>query len=110
MVWGGQRLKSLPDVPTLGELVPKIKEGGGIPAMFESPFGIAGPKGMDAAVVRKLQDAFEAATQDQGVLATLGKYDMTPKFMNAQAYTKFMSDALAVERATLERVGMLKKD
>jgi tripartite-type tricarboxylate transporter receptor subunit TctC len=110
MVWGQNRLKSLPDVPTLSELVPAIKEGGGIPAMFESPFGIAGPKGMDPAVVKKLQDAFEVATKDPGVLATLGKYDMNPQFMSSAAYTKFMTDALTVERATLDRVGLLKKD
>jgi tripartite-type tricarboxylate transporter receptor subunit TctC len=110
MVWGQNRLKSLPDIPTLSELVPAIKDGGGIPAMFESPFGIAGPKGMDAAVVKKLQDAFEIATKDPGVLATLAKYDMNPQFMPAGSYTKFMTDALTVERATLDRVGLLKKD
>ncbi len=37
MVWSQARLKSLPNVPTLSELVPSIKDGGGIPAMFESP-------------------------------------------------------------------------
>lgn len=110
MVWGQKRLKSLPDVPTIGELVPKIKEGGGIPAMFESPFGIAGPKGMDPAVVKKLQDAFEAATKDAGVLETLAKYDMNPQFLNAGAYAKFMAEALEVERQTLTRVGLTKKD
>lgn len=110
MVWSSRRLKSLPDVPTLAELVPAIKEGGGIPAMFESPFGIAGPKGMDAAVVKKLQDAFEAATKDQAVLATLDKYDMSPSYLDAAGYTKLMTDALQGERKTLERVGMLKKE
>lgn len=110
MVWGAQRLKSLPDVPTLGELVPKIKDGGGIPAMFESPFGIAGPKGMDGAIVKKIQDAFEAATRDPGVVEAMAKFDMTAKYMDSAAYTKFMTDALGVETATLQRVGLLKKD
>jgi tripartite-type tricarboxylate transporter receptor subunit TctC len=109
MVWGAQRLPSLPDVPTVGELIPKLKTDG-IPAMFESPFGIAGPKGMDPAVVKKLQDAFEAATKDAGVIATMAKFDMTAKFMDSAGYTKFMTDAVAVERATLDRVGLLKKD
>jgi tripartite-type tricarboxylate transporter receptor subunit TctC len=110
MVWGQNRLKSLPDVPTLSELLPDIKEGGAIPAMFESPFGIAGPKGMDPAVVKKLQDAFEEATKDAGVAATLAKYDMNPQFMASTQYTKFMTDALAVEADVLKRVGLLKKD
>jgi tripartite-type tricarboxylate transporter receptor subunit TctC len=110
MVWGAQRLPSLPNVPTLGELVPKMREGGGIPAMFESPFGIAGPKGMEPAVVKALQDAFQAATKDPNVVSTMAKFDMTAKFMDSATYTKFMTDAVAVERATLERVGLLKKD
>lgn len=110
MVWSQSRLKSLPNVPTLLELVPNIKEQGEIPAMFESPFGIAGPKGMPPAVVKKIEDAFEAATKDEGVLATLAKYDMTAKFMSAADYTKFMSDALGTERKTLDRLGLLKKD
>lgn len=110
MVWSQTRLKSLPDVPTLSELVPAVKEGGEIPAMFESPFGISGPKGMPAPIVKKLQDAFEAATKDEGVLATLAKYDMNPKFMSSEQYTKFMLDAMKVEKQTLERVGLSKKE
>jgi tripartite-type tricarboxylate transporter receptor subunit TctC len=110
MVWGQNRLKSLPDVPTLLELVPAIKEGGEIPAMFESPFGIAGPKAMPAPIVKKLQDAFEAATKDESVLATLAKYDMTPKFMTSEQYTKFMIDAIKVEKQTLDRVGLARKE
>lgn len=110
MVWSAKRLKSLPEIPTLSELVPAIKEGGGIPAMFESPFGIAGPKGMDAAVVKKLQDAFEAATKDATVIAALDKFDMSPSFLDAAGYAKLMSDALVGETKTLERVGMLKKN
>jgi len=110
MVWGQTRLKGLPNVPTLLELVPNIKAQGEIPAMFESPFGIAGPKGMPPAVVKKIEAAFQAATQDEGVLATLAKYDMTAKFMSSADYTRFMTDALVSERATLERLGMLRKE
>lgn len=110
MVWSQTRLKSLPDVPTLSELVPAVKDGGEIPAMFESPFGISGPKGMPAPVVKKLQDAFEAATKDESVLATLAKYDMNPKFMTSEQYTKFMIDAIKLEKQTLDRVGLSRKE
>jgi tripartite-type tricarboxylate transporter receptor subunit TctC len=109
MVWAGQRSPSLPNVPTLGELIPKMKEGG-IPAMFESPFGIAGPKGMEPAVVKRLQDAFQIASKAPNVIATMAKFDMTAKFMDSATYTKFMTDAVDVERATLDRVGLLRKD
>ena len=42
-VWTAKRQKSFPDVPTLQEL--------GYPFVIDSPFGIAGPKGMDPKVV-----------------------------------------------------------
>jgi tripartite-type tricarboxylate transporter receptor subunit TctC len=44
-IWTAERSKNWPQTPTLQEL--------GYPFVFDSPFGIAGPKGMDAEVVRK---------------------------------------------------------
>ena len=52
-IWTAERSKNWPDVPTLKEL--------GYPFVFDSPFGIAGPKGMDPAIVEKLHDAFKKA-------------------------------------------------
>ena len=73
-IWTGERSKNWPDTPTLKEL--------GYPFVFDSPFGIAGPKGMDPAVVAKLHDAFKKAVEDSGVIATLAKYDMVPRYMD----------------------------
>ena len=39
-IWTAERSKNWPDAPTLKEL--------GYPFVFDSPFGVAGPKGMDA--------------------------------------------------------------
>ena len=52
-IWTAERSKNWPDAPTLKEL--------GYPFVFDSPFGLAGPKGMDPAVVEKLHDAFKKA-------------------------------------------------
>ena len=53
MMLNGERSKKWPDTPTLKEL--------GYPFVFDSPFGLAGPKGMDPAIVKKLHDAFKKA-------------------------------------------------
>jgi tripartite-type tricarboxylate transporter receptor subunit TctC len=42
-IWTAERSKNWPDAPTLKEL--------GYPFVFDSPFGVAGPKGMDPGVV-----------------------------------------------------------
>ena len=47
----GARRQGVSDVPTMTEL--------GVPVVYGSPFGIAGPKGMDPAVMQKLHHAFK---------------------------------------------------
>jgi tripartite-type tricarboxylate transporter receptor subunit TctC len=61
-IWTAERSKVWPDVPTLKEL--------GYPFVLDSPFGLAGPKGMDPAVVKRLHDAFKVALEDPGVIET----------------------------------------
>jgi tripartite-type tricarboxylate transporter receptor subunit TctC len=51
-----KRSTKWPDVPTLAEH--------GYDWDFNAPFGLAGPKGMDPAVVKKLHDAFKKAYDD----------------------------------------------
>ena len=59
-IWTPERSKNWPDTPTLKEL--------GYPFVFDSPFGLAGPKGMDPAHVQKLHDAFKLALEDPAVI------------------------------------------
>ena len=58
--------------------------------VYDSPFGIAGPKGMDPKIVAKLHDAFKKAIEDPAVIATLAKYDMVPNYKNTEDYRKFV--------------------
>ena len=90
------------DTPTLKEL--------GYPFVFDSPFGLAGPKGMDPAHVQKLHDAFKLALEDPAVIEMLRKYDMFPRYLNTADYTKSVGDVIAQEKAALEMIGLLKKD
>ncbi len=101
-IWTPVRSKNWPNTPTLKEL--------GYPFVFDSPFGIAGPKGMEPAVVQKLHDAFKKALENPAVIATLGKYDMVPRYLDTPAYRKSVEDIIASEKAALEKIGLAKKD
>lgn len=101
VVWTAERLKKFPDVPTLKEA--------GFPYVFNSPFGVAGPKGMDPALVATLEGAFRKAMEDPAVRETLAKYDMAPDFKDAAAYARFAAESYETERALMEQLGLAKK-
>ena len=94
-------LAELPDVPTLKEL--------GYPMVYDSPFGIAGPKGMDPKIVAKLHDAFKKALDDPAVIATLAKFDMVPNYKNTEDYKKFVVEVTESERKVIDTLGLAKK-
>ena len=77
---------------------------------FDSPFGIAGPRGIDPAITAKLHDAFKKSLETPSVIEILAKYDMTPRYMDPARYTQFVGEYIAQERKTLERLGLLKTD
>lgn len=98
--YGSKRTKRWPNVPTLDEL--------GYKTVSDSPFGVCGPKGMDPAVVKALHDAFKKTLEDPAVLATFDKFDQSVIYMDTDAYTKWARETYAAERATIERLGMIK--
>jgi tripartite-type tricarboxylate transporter receptor subunit TctC len=101
MVWTGKRSPNYPDTPTLQEL--------GFPFVFDSPFGIGGPKGMDPKIVAKLHDAFKKAIDDPAVQATLAKYDMVVNYKNSADYVKAVKEVTDTERKVVEGLGLAKK-
>ena len=101
-IWTAERSKVWPDTPTLKEL--------GYPFVFDSPFGIAGPKGMDPEVVRKLHDAFKKALEEPAVIEMMAKYDMVPRYLDTAGYRKAVEEVIASEQAALEKIGLAKKD
>jgi len=102
MMLGSQRSKRWPDVPVLKEL--------GYSYEFDSPFGLAGPKGMDPAVVKKLHDAFKKAYDDPKVAELYEKYDYSRRYMNTEDYAAFVPKMAENEKAALEKLGLAKKD
>lgn len=101
-VWTENRSEIMPDVPTLKEE--------GLPYVFDSPYGIAGPKGMDPKVVAKLHDAFKKALDDPEVRKTLDKFGMVPNYKGSEDYAKFVAEFMASERETFVAIGMARKD
>jgi tripartite-type tricarboxylate transporter receptor subunit TctC len=101
-IWTADRSKNWPDAPTLNEL--------GYPFVFDAPFGVAGPKGMQADVVQKLHDAFKKAIEDKSVIEMIAKYDMVPRYLDMIAYRRAVEVSIESERPTLEKLGLARKD
>ncbi len=101
MIWTEKPSPNYPGVPTLQQL--------GYPFVFDSPFGIAGPKGMDPKIVAIIHDAFKKAVDDPAVQATLAKYDMVVNYKNTADYVKFVKDVTASESKVVELLGLKKK-
>ena len=102
MIWTANPSPNYPGVPTLQQL--------GYPFVFDSPFGIAGPKGMDPKVVAIIHDAFRKAVQDPAVQATLAKYDMVVNYKNTADYVKFVKEVTETESKVVEMLGLKKKE
>ncbi len=98
--YGSKRTKRWPNVPTLAEL--------GYKTVSDSPFGVAGPKGMDPAVVRTLHDAFRKTLEDPAVLASFEKFDQSVIYMDTEQYTRWARETYEAERATMQRLGLAK--
>ena len=97
-----ERSKKWPNVPTIREL--------GYKYTFDSPYGVVGPAGMDPAIVKKLHDAFKIAYDDPKVIEVYEKFDFVRRYMNTADYSKFVIKLAADERASMERLGFVKKD
>lgn len=98
--WGAQRLPKFPDVPTLTEL--------GIPLVQASPYGIAGPRGMDAALVQRIHDVFKQAMEQPSHVEALARYDQALMHMNPQQYLRFAEETFRREKALVEKLGLAK--
>ena len=98
VTWGARRAKRFPEVPTLREV--------GIDIVSASPYGFAGPKGMDPGVVRTLHNAFKAALFDPAHLAVLERYDMEPAYMGSEDYAAFARRLYQEEGEMIRRLGL----
>ena len=102
VTFGEQRTKRWPTVPTAKEL--------GIDLVYPSPFGLAGPKGMDPKVVAILHDAFKKAIEDPEHQKILDKLDQVLWYRNTSDYQRIAMESIAHEKRTVDRLGLAKKE
>lgn len=95
VTWGAQRTKRWPTVPTLREV--------GIDLVDSSPFGIAGPAGMDPAVVKTLYDAYHKAMFDPRHLEVLKKFDMEVFDLNTEQYKEWALKEIDRQQKAIEK-------
>ena len=99
VMWGNNRTERAPHAPTLKELY-------GIVA--NSPWGIAGPRGMDPRTVRILHDAFRKALDDPLFTKALDRLGMEPNYMGSEEYAQWARRTYEEERRAVERLGLLQ--
>jgi len=95
-VWTRERLAAFPDAPTLKEL--------GYDMVVTSPYGIAGPKGLDAAVVEKLHGSFRKALFDEASQAVMRRWEMPLEYLGPADYLKFVRERVSYEQEMVSRL------
>jgi tripartite-type tricarboxylate transporter receptor subunit TctC len=101
VTWGAARTKNWPSVPTLRDL--------GIDMVSNSPFGIAGPRGMDARIVEVLHDAFKQGLEEPSYAEAMAKLDQELFYLSSENYQKFAMQQIEEARRFIAELG-LKQD
>ena len=101
VTFGENRTKRWPNVPTAKEL--------GYGVVSSSPYGIAGPKGMDPAVVKTLHDAFRKALDDPKHLEVLEQLNQDVWYRNGEDYAAWARETFARDKALIEKLGLAAK-
>jgi tripartite-type tricarboxylate transporter receptor subunit TctC len=100
VIWSPARSKNWPDAPTLQEE--------GINLVLNSPYGVAGPKGMDPKVVRALADAFAKGVQEPSYAEALRKFDQEVAYLDTAAYEKHVVEQIQEAKTLVEELGLKK--
>jgi len=98
LVATGDKFPKFPEVPTWTEL--------GYGVSTRSPFGIAGPRGMDPKVVTILHDAFRQALKDPDFIKTLERFEMNTAYLSSADYLKWARERSVIEKSAVERLGL----
>jgi tripartite-type tricarboxylate transporter receptor subunit TctC len=98
VTWGPERTKSWPNTPTLRET--------GVDMVSNSPYGIAGPKGMDPKIVKILHDAFKKGMDEPSYAAAQVKLDQEPAYLSTDDYRKYALQQIVEEKKIAEDLGL----
>ena len=92
------RTKRWPSAPTLKEL--------GYDVVITSPYGIGGPRGMNARVVEKLHAAFRMALEDPATVDAMARVDQVVDYKGPQDYASFAQQLYSEQGALIRRLGI----
>ena len=98
VVWTEERSPRFPDAPTLLESGQKI--------VSASPYGLAGPKGMDPKVVQILHDAFKKGMEEPAHLAILKELSQPLIYKNSADYQAFAMQLIEDQQALIKQLGL----
>jgi tripartite-type tricarboxylate transporter receptor subunit TctC len=101
VTFGDKRTKRWPNVPTAKEL--------GYDVVGNSPYGLAGPKGMDPAVVKALHDAFKKAIEEPKHAELMDQLNQDVWYRSGDDYRQWAVAQYTKDRALIERLGLLAK-
>lgn len=97
-VWTRERLRAFPDVPTLQDL--------GYGMVVTSPYGVAGPKGMDPEVTEFLHQAFRKMQYSDPIQAYMQRNDMPDEYLGPTEYTAFARERAVYEQRMVTRLNL----
>ncbi len=98
VTWGASRTRNWPNVPTLKDI--------GINMVSNSLYGIGGPKGMDAKVVKILHDAFKKGLEEPSNAAAMARFDQEPFYLSSEDYQAFAMKQIAEEKRMIQELGL----
>ena len=101
VTWGAERTHRWPEVPTLKEL--------GYNIISNSPYGLAGPKNMDPAVVKIIHDAVKKAIEDKLYQKTMERLDKENFYLSTEEYARHVKIWFDEEKANVARIGLSLK-
>lgn len=101
VMWTPERSPRFPGVPTLVEEGQKI--------VSTSPYGLAGPKGMDPRIVKILHDAFKKGMEEPMHKKVLEELSQPYIYMNSEDYRAYALKLIAEQRDLVNRLGLAKK-
>ena len=97
-VWTPTRLPAFPDVPTLRDL--------GYGMSVTSPYGVAGPKGMEPEVVETIHRSFKKGLEDEVSRRIITQWDLPDEYLGPAAYRSFAAERAAFEREWVRRLNL----
>ncbi len=98
VMWTPERSARFPGVPTLVEEGQKI--------ISTSPYGLAGPKGMDPRIMKILHDAFKKGMEEPMHLKVLEELSQPNIYKNSEDYRAFAMQLIAEQQELIQKLGL----